>query len=254
MNRFFVRNGKLLLAACLLVVPAYSRAEEPSQHQLVDSIIALRTEVEDLEARLRSLKSDHGTRMSALVREEGQLAAERERQQLRLKKIEQQLARQKQAAQEEGVEGETLRPVVLEALDAVENYVETSLPFRREDRLASVRTVRSELESGVLEPSRALNALWSFVADEIRMTGEAGLFRQPIRIDDEDKLADVARLGMLQLYFRTDDGRVGLWTEDGFRYVEGEDRERILAWMSSLRKNVRFGYFELPQPVRTSEK
>jgi hypothetical protein len=101
------------------------------------------------------------------------------------------------------------------------------------------------------------NRLWSFIADEMRLAEETGLYRQSVTIDGSEKLVDVARLGMMHLYFRTDDGRAGYAVrQDGnwqYRYADGGDKDRINNLLSSLRKQVRTGYFELPNPVRPME-
>ncbi len=235
------------------ILPANAlAADEEAVDKLVENIITVRGEVEDLENQLKQRKDEHAGRMSSLAREEGQLSAERERQELRLKKMQQQLLRQQENIGEIDSTSESVRPILVGAIASVRTYVESSLPFKKADRLAALDELEVNLETGVLEPSRAANQLWTFMADEIRLTGEVGLYRQPITVDGKNKLADVARVGMMNLYFRTEDDQVGYWVpeqkDDGFRYVDGASRAAILELMSSLRKNVRVGYFALPTP------
>ena len=78
--------------------------------------------------------------------------------------------------------------------------------------------------------------------------GVIGLTRIP-----NNQLADVAKLGMVLLYFKTFDGQVGkaIQTEQGWEYKivsEREDRKRILCLFDSMEKHIREGYFELPNP------
>lgn len=242
----------LTIAAPATPTLAASAQQDQSMEQLVDHIIRLRGQVDDLDSRLQSLKKDHRSRMSSLSREQGQLAAERERQRLQVKKLEQKLEQQQSLLASAGATDESIRPVVERGIDRVRNHVGTSLPFKANERVAALEEMQIQLDSGELAPSRVANRLWSFVADEVRLAGETGLYRQSIRIDGEDKLVDVARLGMMNLYFRTEDGRTGYALEDGddwrFAYTDGAESDRIENLMTSLQQKIRTGFFELPNP------
>lgn len=225
--------------------------------ELVDRIILLRGEVNDLDSQLQSLKTEHRNRMSSLSRERGQLESEQERQRLTLERATRKLDESRAALAEAGSGDEALAPVLKDAMQTLEEHVRASLPFKREERLEAINEMRAQMDSGRLPPPRVANRLWSLLADEIRLTSETGLYRQPITVNDEDKLADVARLGMMQLYFRTDDERVGVALRNNgdwaYEYAQGADRTRIETFMDSLRKQVRTGYFELPAPARNQE-
>jgi hypothetical protein len=220
--------------------------------KLVGNVITLRGEVDDLENEIRELKRERDSRMATLLRQEAELTAEKQRQTLRLKKLEQQIAGQKKSAAspelDQGDISDTLEASIAEA----SSYVQQSLPFKQADRLAALDQVREQLRAGSLEPARAANQLWTFVADELQLTGEVGLYRQPISVGGESKLVDVVRVGMMNLYFQTDDDRVGYWVpgapEGSFRYAQGEEREHVRMLISSLRTNVRSGFFVLPNP------
>src|SRR5690606_29294078 len=94
--------------------------------------------------------------------------------------------------------------------------------------------------------------------DEFRLTRENGLFSQTISLGRERVLADVVRLGSMALYFRTQDGRVGLAQRaaDGWRFVvedDAADRARIDALFDALRKQIRQGWFELPLAASSTD-
>lgn len=227
-------------------------AQEPPVDELVARIIEMRGQVEDLDAELQRLKAEHSTRMSTLSRQAGQLAAEREQQELRLRRIEMRLEREREQVAAAGAGDATLAPVVEQAIAELRAHVAESLPFQRADRLQVLDGLQSQLRGGALEPSRVANRLWALIADEIRLSGEVGLYRQPVTIDGDDRLADVVRIGMMQLYFRTDDERFGYAARrDGewaFEYADGADRDRIRELTAALRQQIRSGYFELPNP------
>lgn len=229
-------------------------AGEGDVDRLVERIIALRADVEELDSRLQSLKKEHENRMSSLARREGSLESERDNQELRVEKLKKRLADIRDEARTTGAAGEELAPVLREAIDGVRGYVQGALPFKRGERLASLDELESQLDSGALEPPRIANRLWSFHADEVRLTGESGIHHQPVEVDGEQRLVDVARLGMMLLYFRTDDRRYGYAVPRGddwsFRHVDGRDAEaRIESLFDSLQKQIRTGFFRLPNPM-----
>ncbi len=110
---------------------------------------------------------------------------------------------------------------------------------------------KNDVITGAIPPARAANRLWALYEDEFRLTRENGLFSQTIDLGRERVLADVVRLGSMALYFRTQDGRVGLArrADNDWRFVtvdDAADQERINALFDALRKQIRQGYFELP--------
>ncbi|PKM09840.1 MAG: hypothetical protein CVV15_07675, partial [Gammaproteobacteria bacterium HGW-Gammaproteobacteria-5] len=70
-------------------------------------------------------------------------------------------------------------------------------------------------------------------------------------LGDERVLAEVAKIGSMALYFRTQDGRVGLaqLSADGWQFVpvsKRDDIARINTLYDALKKQIRQGWFELP--------
>jgi len=69
-------------------------------------------------------------------------------------------------------------------------------------------------------------------------------------------LVDIAKLGTVFLFFQTRDNQSGMArrTEDGgwkYELVDNTaDMERIKNLFDSLKKQIRQGYFELPNPLK----
>src|SRR5690606_26715334 len=96
-----------------------------------------------------------------------------------------------------------------EAFAKTEAYVKSSLPFRRAERLSELNKLDEQYRAGLLSPPRALSRLWGFIEDEFRITRENGLFQQTVTVNGEEHLAEVVRLGMVMLFYKTNDGQVG---------------------------------------------
>ena len=105
-----------------------------------------------------------------------------------------------------------------------------------------------------MSPQKASSRLWAFVEDELRLTRENGLYRQTITLASDELLVDVARVGMVAMYFKTDDGRYGRTVNNGgaWSYELVQDKEsqkQIEGLFDAFKKNIRVGFFELPNAL-----
>jgi hypothetical protein len=152
------------------------------------------------------------------------------------------------------VAAEALQPLLAEMLPRARDSVRAGIPFQEEGRLGELEEIERLAASGDLGPFSAVSRLWNFLDGELRLSEDIGLYRQAIRMEGELMLAEVARLGMVLLYFRTLDGEYGyaVPSADGWTYRKaqsGEERRQIADLFDSLRKNLRQGYFDLPNPL-----
>ena len=104
-----------------------------------------------------------------------------------------------------------------------------------------------------MTPESAAARLWAFVEDELRLSRENALDRQVIPLPEGEVLAEVARLGMVALYFRTDGGLTGAAVprDGGYAWeviTDRDDQKAVAALFEKLRHGVRTGAFTLPNP------
>lgn len=220
---------------------------------LSDRLIDLRADVERLNDELATAKEKHRNRMAALARQRGQLEAALVQASTQLTEISGQLVAAREDAQAAGADAEALMPVVLAVIEEAEQAVATSIPFKREQRLAELEELRTRLRQDVITPHKAVNSLWAFYEDQLRLTGDNGLYQQTVRIDGQEQLADVARLGMVMMYYRTGDEHYGkVLRADGewqYRPVAAQRRDLVADLFESFRRQVRTGYFKLPNAI-----
>jgi hypothetical protein len=189
--------------------------------------------------------------MQSLAAQRGDLEATIRQEELRIRQLEQDLEENRERAQEAGVAGEELMPVASDAIDDLEQHIRDGFPFKVNDRLDALAEIRSSLESGSQPASRVINRIWSFYQDELRLTSENGLYSQTVPLDGDEVLADVAKIGTVALYFMTQEGRVGQAVDRGgdWSFVElenGADIDRVRNLFDSLQKQIRTGFFTLP--------
>lgn len=240
------------LAASLLVLalaPAAHAADEAAE--LAQSLIKLRGEVESLNGELELVREEQRTTLGALGQQRAELETQLNRQEVATRELREKLSRQAEEASTAGVAGDTLKPVLAQAIAGLRQYIEGGLPFKTDERLAALAEIETQIGNGSLPTHRAANRLWAFYEDEFRITRETGMYKQTITLGKEQLLADVAKVGSVMLFFRTQDGRMGLARREaaGWRFVpadEAADQERIAFLFDSLGKQIRQGYFELP--------
>ncbi|MEX2498846.1 MAG: DUF3450 family protein [Wenzhouxiangellaceae bacterium] len=245
-------NRLLRLALVGLVAFALApAAAQDSLDALAEELVSLRGQVESLNTDLNRMQEQHRAEMNSLAAQKGDLEATRRREELRIRQLEQDLAQNRERAREAGVAGEALIPVAYEIIDSMETRVRQGFPFKRDDRLTALEEIRSQIVSGAIDPPRAINRLWRLYEDELRITRDNGLYSQVIPLGGDRVLADIAKIGALAIYFQTRDGRSGFVTRAGedwtFSIAEGRaERDQINALFDSLKKQIRTGYFELP--------
>jgi hypothetical protein len=253
MSRAFLRPP--LLAALTVLACSAAGAQTPSSPgALAESLIKLRSEVEQLNTEVELTRQESRTQLAALSAQKAELDAQVARLELNARKLREDLAKRQDEAAAAGVAGESLLPVLLSATSALRDYILAGLPFKQAERLAELDDFRRQLEGGTLAPARAANRLWAFYEDEFRLTRENGIHAQTISLDGSEVLADVAKVGSMMLFFRTSDGRMGAARKAGsvwrFEVASDEaDRQRIAAWFDSLTKQIRQGWFELPNTM-----
>lgn len=242
------RGRALIGLACALALSgAHAQSEADA---LSEGLIRLRAEVEQLNSELGLMREEQRVAMNALSAQKAELEASLARQDLATRELRGKLEAQQAAAGADSDDAQ-LRAVLLDALAALEAQVRAGLPYRVDERVAGLQEFRQQLQDGSLPTARAVNRLWAFHEDEFRLTRENTLSSQTIRLGEDAVLADVAKLGSMALYARTQDGRYGhaVRQADGWGWAlltEADDVRRVAALFDALRKQIRQGYFELP--------
>ncbi|MCB9476166.1 MAG: DUF3450 family protein [Deltaproteobacteria bacterium] len=226
-----------------------ARAEDVDE--MARKLTAMRAEVESLADELDLSQQRLRNELDSLAQQKADLEIQIDREQIRLREVQAAIERQKKSATGLSESGAELVEPLRGDIAAVRAYVKSGLPFRAPERLAELDRIEEDLTSGRIRPERAASMLWAFVEDEFRLTADSGLDQQVVSLGGEDQLAQVARLGMVMLLFKTNDGRFGhavksgdTWTYEEF--AAGADAGRAAELFDAFEKNIRVGYFEVP--------
>ena len=247
-------RGGAVAATLILTASAIGYGQQSDDlTTLADRLIKLRGEVETLHDDIESKQQQHKNRMASFSQRRAELEAQIQRQQLTLKKLQREVGELRSQASTIDEESAALRPVVKDVSGLLEAHVDSALPFTRAERKSELREVRAKLDKAELSTPRAINQLWTFVEDELRLCRENGIFRQTITIDGEEQLADVIRLGMTMLFFRTGDGVVGRATKTNdawaFQPLAGDPAAKADDLFDEFERQVRTGFFRIPNAL-----
>lgn len=211
----------------------------------------LRTTVEDLSQTLDVEREALRTELRATELRKAEVETRIRQEDLRVAELSRELERQRAAVSEDTTAYDTLAPTVLAGLDRLIAQVQGGLPYRVDERVAALRSLKDQVEGKLLDPRLALGRVWQAIEDELRLGRENVLDRQVIQVGGSDLFVQVARLGMIAMYFRTEDGKVGTAERSGatwsFRMLDDpEDVVRVGGLFASMDKQQRVGWFELP--------
>lgn len=251
--RLFVALLSVLIFLSI-ISPVHAADEEERLRNMAEQLIQLRGEVDDLNNRLNDERAQHSQQLRSLASRKNDLVARIEQEQLTIEKLKKSLVENKQRALEAGADASVLKPVLIDAVDKLEAQINAGLPFKINERMKALNEYRKQVEAGVLPPQKAANRLWSFMEDELRLTRENGIFRQTIDMQGKEILVDVARLGMVLMYFRTQEDEFGVFKNDSGEWSpvmvsDGNDKAQIDALFTALQKQIRTGYFVLPNAL-----
>lgn len=239
----------IALIAVLAVSPCL--AQDGNIDQLAERLIALRAEVETLQSELDIQREEHKSKMSYLTAQQSELEANLDREGLRVRQLEDELEELRTKADDAGADADTLQPIVLQAAAQLRAAIQSSLPFKQNERLQALDEVETQLNTGAIVPQRAANRLWALVEDELRISRENAIYSQTIPLNGEPVLVDIAKLGTIAMYFRTRDDRYGFARPQNGQWQwqlidDAVQRDQIAQLFDSLRKQIRQGYFEIP--------
>ncbi|MDH5258620.1 MAG: DUF3450 domain-containing protein [Gammaproteobacteria bacterium] len=228
---------------------------DPLQRQLID----LRSTVDAKSEELSLLRQENRQRRKFMLSQITELEATLEHKQLMISKIDHKLEKNREQLAATKQTDQLSNELEL-AIDELSLYISKSLPFKRNARLEALDEIRQQLVSKSVTAPRLANKLWAFVEDELMLTKGNGIYRQIIKLNNEEKLVDVARVGMMMLYYRDGAGNVGMATKsanqrqknEGWKFVALNQKEQIHQvhyLFDSFQKQVRFGEFTLPNAL-----
>jgi DNA anti-recombination protein RmuC len=222
----------------------------------------MQAEVDELAEEVKLEKDQLRNTLNRLSTQKSNKLLTLDQQQTTLEDINKQIENQKQEIAQKKEAQESLRQPLLKQIDQVKDYVRVALPYKVRERLGELEKLRQEVVQEKGAPEELLARLWSMVEDEFRLTKEIGSYQQRIELDGQPAHADIVKLGMVMMYFRTGEKEQPVYgmavpSGDDWRYVTVSDDAQvkmIVELFDALRKHIREGQFKLPNPYSQAGK
>ena len=221
---------------------------------IINSIMKLRADVESLYTKIDENKDAYKAQMKSYTLQISDNEAQINRQETALKLTEQNLAKVEAELQALGSSSQDIKPTTNKALDALEVEVKAGIPFKIEERVAVLHKIKTDMKSAAITQEKALALTWASYDDALRLTKEIGQFKQEITLNGEAKIAKIAKIGSVMMFFATPNDEVGYVKQEGntYTYTLAEDdihRAQIINLFDALQKQIRTGYFTLPNAL-----
>ncbi len=252
-----MRLNKLLSAALLILVAALPLTADRVSN-LAESLIELRADVETLHQQLDDIKEQYSVQMKSFNGQRTEMEASISREDLKIKQLKGSLSKIQKRISLHSSGSKALKKVALEGIETLKKALATQLPFKRVERQEQLDDIAKRIQNNQMTPEKGLNRVWAIYEDNFRMSHENGIFRQNVVLGGKEYLADVVRLGSLMMYFKTSDGKMGYFAKDskGWKIVEtgnSDHKEYIVSLFDSMKKQIRSGFFVLPNALSKAE-
>ncbi len=247
----FLRQTKFLPSLLLSVSVVSSSLAAIDNEKLANSIIKLRGDVEELYSQIKDNKQRYTSEMKSLSMQTTDTEAQINRKETSIKLAQNKLQEIQGKIKETSSANSNIKPLIKEALMLLENSIIEGLPFRVTERIADLKKIQADLNDNQITSEKALALVWAAYDDAIRVTKEIGLFKQEITLNGHNVLAKIAKLGSVAIFFSTPSDELGftMKTDKGYEYkviTDPKDKEKIVALFDALQKQIRTGFFTLP--------
>ena len=249
----FTQN-KTLYSLTLVALLNASSLSASTNEKLVNSIINLRGDVENLYTSIKENKQRYNATMKSLSMQVTDSQAQINRKTTSMKLAQHELEKIKQKIKQTSSGDTQIKPLVIDALALLESSINEGIPFMVKERVADLKKIKSDLEENLITNEKALSLAWASYDDTIRVTKEIGLFKQQINFKGQDVQVRIAKLGSVAMFFSTPSNEVGFVVNNAGEYeykhiTNPEDIKKIVALFDALQKQIRTGYFELPNAL-----
>jgi len=230
-----------------------SPAVADSFTQQAEQLALLRAEVSDLAKTLRNENSFFQNRLRSLESQRSDLELQLRREHTQADTLQEQIVEMEQALVP-SQQNDLLKTQVLTAAEKLRDSIIQSIPYRKTERLSAIDEILSLMEQQKLSAQQAATRLWAVSEDERRLNQENNLDKQNIEVDGQSLLVEVARLGMVAMYYQSPNGAVGYIqpNDSSWSWVEitiPEHKKQVQELFLNLKKGIRTGHYTLPYAV-----
>jgi hypothetical protein len=241
---------------CFLILANQVQASD--YLEMSKRLATLRTQVQQLDEEISEQRTRQATELSSYAMQRAELEATIRKEEIRKKQLQVKQSKLKKLLGDEGKGLNKLRPVVLDNIEKLSAYIETSLPYKKAERLRNIEEIKSELAKEEINSYSALSRLWSAFEDEQRLTREIQIAKESIEISGEQYLAEVLKVGSIAMFFSLENGEYGQaekspkgWT---YSYLKSQTEiSAVQKLFDGIRKQVKSAEYDIPLSMNYEE-
>ncbi|MBN2524881.1 MAG: DUF3450 family protein [Deltaproteobacteria bacterium] len=231
-----------------------AKRSESKTAVMAEKLAALRTEINELDAGLRTRRTLAATELRSLQTRASELKLTEDAERIHVQALEVEV-RELEASISSGDErSASLEKAVFQATSRLQKVTLTSLPFKLEQRLDALAQIDRGLKDGTIDAASAAAQMWRFVEDERRLATTVALDDERIVLtgDTRPSLVRVVRVGTVAMFVYAGEnrwGRVVREPKGDFEYTDIKDRaqrDEIKRLFDSVEKQIREGRYRLP--------
>ncbi len=218
-----------------------------SLSDMATKLSELRQEISSLEDKIRSQESSLNSEFKIFSMERAEIESKKRN----IRKANESLRKEILSLEQQFPKSHFQdKAVVMTSLEALEQRVQTSLPFQKSERLKPIQDLKIEIEKGPMT-NHVLTKWMRILSEENQLSSDISLFKKPVVFGGRSYHSEVLKLGMSVMYFRTPEGKWG-----GYVYKDGEwkaepitsqsDIQDLKKLFASVRKNIHQGEFRVP--------
>jgi len=239
------------VSASALAAPQLFAKKSSKPTDLARELAALRSQVESISNRIQAEQETRRSQVRSLTAQQTEVDMELRREKLKVTQLRDKLAKEKARLAKASKAQAALGPAVNKAIATFKTAVAQTMPYRLDERLASLDELTGKLKAKTTTPAKAFTRLWEMIEDELRLGRESALDRQVIQTPDGEVLADVIKIGMVGMLYQTSEDSVGRLVRKGDTYTwekatDEVEVQQIAGLFDAFRKKIRVGYFSLP--------
>ena len=252
---FFASTIAAAALVCGFSHPATAQQADAASHRVdAEKLAALRIEVDELDAGLRSRRARMEAELRGLETRLAELKVEEDATLLKVRSLSNEHAELTARSTRETLQKATLVSAVEAAVTRLKTAVKSGLPYKTDARLSALSQIREDLRTGRTVPEEAAVRLWRFAEDERRMGSsiERSETKLSVKSGEPPMLVQAVRVGMVALYTYSTDGTWGSVVRDEkgkFSFSAVQDKAQIRdirRLFESVEKKIYEGRYTLP--------
>jgi len=242
-----MRKIILTLTALLITLPAFAAGWE----SLIQNLTQSRVELEALSKEMDSLQREKQADLDQWSQRRTDLEAQVQREKLRELQLSEKMKRADSRVKSQAKSDPQAQKKILAWISGSEAWVNSSIPFQRDQRLNSLKNLKERATAGHESLEFVLADLWSFMEAEMKLSQTSEFTIQDISLEGKTQKAEIARIGMRSLFAVTPDGKILQMKKQSTNWSwvpvdSSEEGTSIQLLVKNLKAKNFSGYYFLP--------